>query len=280
MTRRATVSGDPPVLPGEIALSRHCWDMVRQRHGIEEQHYVLHVPVPEITQDEYLAAEPRLFHELSRAGFATGTTVHGGLLSVMRLLARSPVELHGWVGYHDGGTTGVVAAGDGHANAVLATLDERTMRLRPIRPDKLAEALVDLLPPMNPARGQSITVPTDAYQNMVDRPRTEDRESGGWLQQNIPADRLNQELTAMRRLMSQPRLGGGRFYAAARDRLGRRFKSQYPITYLDLESGRWLVQQKPSDTGNPWVVAVPATPESMVAALTDLSRNPLNSMPR
>lgn len=137
-----------------------------------------------------------------------------------------------------------------------------------------------MLPPMAPARAQSITVPTDAYQNMVDRPQPEDRESGGWLQQNIPADRLNQELTAMRRLMSQPRLGGGRFYAAARDNLGRRFKCQYPITYLDLESGRRLVQQKPSDTGNPWVVAVPAKPDIVLAALTDLSRSLLNSIPR
>jgi hypothetical protein len=255
-------------------LSRLCWDMVRQRHGPEEQHYVLHVPTPDITQADYLAVEPRLLAELRRARLATGSTVHDGLPSVMRLLARPPVELHGWIGYHDGTSIGVVAARDGAAHAVLATLGAETIRLRPITPDHLPDEVAGLLPARPAARAPSITVPVDAYRALVAG------EAGGWLRPNSPEDRLDEELLALRRLLDQPRLGGGRFYAAARDRLGRRFTSPHPITYLDLESGRWLVRQKPSDIGDLWAVAIPAAPDTLVEALGELLRSLLSSMPR
>jgi hypothetical protein len=77
-------------------------------------------------------------------------------------------------------------------------------------------------------------------------------------------------MRALRRLLNQPRLGGGRIYAGACDTVGRRRKTQYPLTYLDLQDGRWIIRQKPGDMGKPWLVAVPGTPAVLTNGLADL----------
>jgi hypothetical protein len=242
--------------------------MVRQRHDIEEQHHVLHVPVPDLTQERYLAAEPRLFAELGQVGLAQGTMIHSALPAVMRLLARPQVELHGWIDFPNGVTVGVVAASDGQGHGVLAALDDAAVHLRPVQPDKLAETIVGLLPPVSAANGQSVSVPVDVYRDVVAGISRED----GLLRRNTPGGRLEGDVRSLQRLLSRPRLGGGRIYAGTRDRVGRRYKSDYPITYLDLDDGRWLVRQQPDDAGKPWVVAVPAGPATLVDTLSVLLR--------
>jgi hypothetical protein len=151
---------------------------------------------------------------------------------------------------------------------VLAALDDAAVHLRPVQPDKLAETIVGLLPPASAAKGQSVSVPVDVYRDVVAGISRED----GLLRRNTPGGRLEGDVRSLQRLLSRPRLGGGRIYAGTRDRVGRRYKSDYPITYLDLDDGRWLVRQQPDDAGKPWVVAVPAGPATLVDTLWVLLR--------
>jgi len=239
--------------------------MVRQRCEIEEQHHVLHVPVPEITQDEYLAAEPRLFAELREAGLARGSVIDPALPAVMSLLGRPKLDLHGWVDFPSGIGVGLVVAADDRGNGVLAALDDVAVHLRPVPPDKLTEALVDLLPPVRAGRGRSITVPMDLLDDPVPR--------NTWLQPNTPGGRLESDLRALRRLLGQERDGGGRIYASARDSVGRRHGTRHPLTYIDLADGRWLLQQETGD--KPWIVAAPATSAVLTDALSGLLRTVL-----
>jgi len=240
--------------------------MVRQRCGIEEQLHVLHVPVPEITQDEYVAAEPRLFAELQEAGLANGTVIDSALPEAMSLLGRPKLDLHGWIDFPSGIGVGVVVAADDRGNGVLAALDDVAMHLRPVPADKLTEALVDLLPPVQAGRGHSITVPMDMLDGSLPR--------DSWMEPNTPGGRLESDLRALRRLLGQQRTGGGRIYASARDDVGRRYKTQYPLTYVDVADGRWLLRQKAGD--KPWIVATPATPAALTDGISDLLRTVLN----
>jgi len=143
-------------------------------------------------------------------------------------------------------------------------LDDIAIHLSPVRPDKIAETLVDLLPPAQPGRGRSISVPMDMLDGSVPR--------DSWMEPNTPAGRLEGDLRGLRRLLGQPRLGGGRLHASARDGVGRRRKTQYPLTYLDLVDGWWLVRQKASGPDKPWVVAVPATTAALVDGISSLLR--------
>jgi hypothetical protein len=257
------------VLRAPVSVSKDAWEAVRQRAGIEEQHAILAVPLPAVRLDDYAAWERRQFDELARIGMANGMTAHPDLVATMALLARPPLELHGRVGYHNRVTVGVVAASDGRS-AVLAVIDEQALHLRPIAPNGLAEAAVGLLPPAPPGRGQSISISQAAADRVgsgAPRPRSDD-EQQSWLQSSI--DQGNPEERALERLLAEPRLGGGRLYAAVRDGMGRHRKSPNPMTYMDFESGRWLFQQKPGAGGEMWMIVRPATPDSLLAGANEL----------
>jgi ESX secretion-associated protein EspG len=257
------------VLKTPVSVSKDAWEAVRQRHGFEEQHHMLAVPIPDVTLAEYPAWERRCFDELARIGMATGMSVHPDLVATMGVLARPPLELFGQVGYHNRVAVGVVAASDGRS-AVLAVLDDRALHLRPIAPDKLAEAAVGLLPPAPSGRGQSISISLAAANRLSGgtAASSSDDEPQSWLQSS--SNQVAPEARTLRRLLAEPRLGGGRLYAGVRDGLGRHRRSPQPLTYMDFESGRWMFQQKPGSGGEMWLIVRPATPESLTGAANDL----------
>jgi hypothetical protein len=256
------------VLKAPVSVSKEAWEAVRQRYGVEEQHHMLAVPLPVTTLDDYPAWERRAFDELARIGMATGLSVHPDLVATMGLLARPPLELYGRIGYHNRVSVGAVAASDGRS-AVLAVLDDRALHLRPIAPDKLAEAAVGLLPPAPPGRGQSISITLEAANRLGKKaPSTSDDEPQSWLQSSN--DQGDPQERALQRLLAEPRLGGGRLYAGVRDGMGRHRKTEQPMTYMDFESGRWLFQQKRGSGGELWLIVRPATLESLAAGANDL----------
>jgi len=262
------VTGVRFVLRGKIAVSRIAWDTVRQLHNIEEQHYVLHVETPNISLEDYPAVRQQAFEELGRAGLANGDNVDPDLLDAMRLVAAAPLELHGWVSQPDRPTLSVVAASTDR-NAMLYVGTEEDFQLWPISTDKLAASVVGLMPPLRPGEGHSISVPLSAYREIV--------ETGGYrdpkysmLESNRRPSRLETDCRELLSLLRQRRLGGGRIYAAARPRTGSRRKSQYPVTYLDTESGRWLLKYNRGYGGDLWVVFAPATADLLVRELNVL----------
>lgn len=231
---------------------------------------MLYVETPEIGTADVPRIERDAFTELEKSGLARGTNVDPDLLETIRMLATPPLELHGWVSRPGKPTLGVVAA-SGPSGAVLAFQDEHGFHVRPIRADELALAVVNLMPPLHPGKGRSITLPLDVYQQLVENGAYhESGGGGGVLEQNRERSRIERDADEMHALLNQPRLGGGRLYGAARPRMGRRRKTQFPVTYLDNESGRWLLKHRPSDTGDVWAVASPATPELLVTELNEL----------
>ncbi|AHH93624.1 ESX secretion-associated protein EspG [Kutzneria albida] len=259
------------MLRGPVSLSRNAWEAVRNRYGVAEQHRMLSFSPDPVSAEEFPAWERRAFEELNRTGLANGTTVHQDLLDSMQLLAMPPVEVHGRVGYHNRNAIGFVAAGEANGG-VLAVLDEQALHLRPIGPDKLVEAAVGLLPPAPPGRGQSLSMPVADADRVAGggQQASAGNEEQGWLQSSSgDSDTTGR---ALQRLLTEPRLGGGRFYAALRDATGRRRRSAEPLTYMDLESGRWLVRKKPNASGELWMVIQPASPEVLAGGVGELLR--------
>jgi hypothetical protein len=236
---------------------------------MEEQHYVLHVQTPQVSIADIPRIERDAFTELEKSGLAHGTNVDPTLLETMRMLAAPPLELHGWVSRPRKPTLGVVAV-SGPGGSVLAFQDEYGFHVQPIRADELALSVVNLMPPLRPGKGRSITLPLDVYEQLIENGSYHESGGGGVLEQNQVRSRLERDADEMLALLKQPRLGGGRLYGAARPRMGRRRKTQFPVTYLDNESGRWLLKHKPSGNGDVWVVVSPATPELLVAELNEL----------
>jgi EspG family len=159
-----------------VVLSRSTYALTWVAENIGDQPEALFV-MPDTAQPQRLAeVTRRAADELGQAGlFDRQHGVHPDLLNTFRLLARPEVEFYGDFAHqqHPQPFTALVAAGGGLG--VLAILDADSLALRPVRADVLAEALIGVLPPVEPAHGQSVTVPASA----VDGPTGGRHASGG-----------------------------------------------------------------------------------------------------
>ena len=257
-------------VPSSLTLSRAAWGIARQLSGVESQHPLLHVPFVPLEDDEGYRIANDAVAELNATWVARGRQVSNQFIGVLRLLAAPMREVHGWIGLHNRSEIAVVSAADGES-AISVAADSARVYLDPIDPARLVDSVVELLPRYPASSTRSISVPKDVYQQAMTADRGPRRSPGGYLvagaqQATGPA----REVGALKALLAGGRKGGGRFYVAARDRMGRRHKSETPLTYLDLESGRVLFRQQQNSAGEPWLVATPATPASLAADLNAL----------
>src|SRR5207245_6015225 len=91
--------------------------------------------------------------------------------------------------------------------------------------------------------------------------------SEGFMVRVTPGATVDRDAAAFRALVASPRRGGGRFYVAARDRMGRHHRSEHPLTYLDLEPGRTVFREQVNPGGQSWLVAAPGTRTSIASDL-------------
>lgn len=243
-------------------MSQAAWGVARQLAGVELQHPVLHVPFVPLDDENGPRAVAEAHAELERTWLVHNRRISADFIEVLRLLAASPREVHGWIGLHNRTEIGVVAATDGML-AVRVVSDPDGLRMTPISPDKLVESAVDLVPRAPASKQRSATIPREAYE----RDSEADQQGSGYMVRMTPGSTAGRDVAAFRALVAGPRRGGGRFYAAARDRMGRRRKSDKPLTYLDLESGRTMFREQLNSGGEPWLIATPATRAVLAAQL-------------
>lgn len=155
-------------------------------------------------------------------------------LSLLRLFDRPDAELYGW---HRDGTSAhaTLAVAKGGRGAVAHRRGEH-VTLRPCRADDLAAAVLSGLPTADPLT-VSMTVPL---------PTTHDEF----------ADPLGR--TTFPGLLTAHRHGAGEFYAAHRDRLGRRTRAEFPVSYADTADGRFVTTLHHAPDGGVWLTVAPA----------------------
>lgn len=256
-------------LPGSVTLSRSAWGIARQLSGVESQHPLLHVPFVPLEDDEGYRLATDAVAELNATWVARGRQISREFVDVLRLLAGPAREVHGWIGMHNGSEVSVVSAADGDF-AVSVAADAARVYLDPVDPAKLVDSVVELMPRYPASQTRSISVPKDFYQRAMREGGRQAASAGGYLVGVQQAAGPAREVGALKQLLASGRRGGGRFYVAMRDRMGRRRKSESPLTYLDLESGRVLFREQHNSAGEPWLVATPATPTSLAADLNAL----------
>ena len=255
-------------LPGSVTLSRAAWGIARQLSGVESQHPLVHVPFVPLEDDEGRRTADAGLAELNATWVVRGRQLHRAFIDVLRLLAAPAREVHGWIGLHNRSEIAVVSATNGELGISVAA-DAARVYLDPIDPARLVDSVIELLPKYPPSSTRSISVPKDFYLRATGGGRAR-QSAGGYLvgvQQSAGPAR---DVGALQTLLAGGRRGGGRFYVAARDRMGRRHKSEAPLTYLDLDSGRVLFREQHNSGGEPWLVASPATATSLAADLNTL----------
>jgi len=205
------------------------------------------------------AATDSLERELDDAGLGGRDALHD-FVDTLALVQRAAIEYYGWASSGDDHQTLLVAATGRRAVAVVRAGDR--VRFEVAEPDRLVESLVDRLPGAPGGRGESVSVLATAFGASGRQPGSIMRPSGSG--RSDAARRLDA-------LLKEPRLGGAKLYAAARDRAGVRSRSAEWLTVLDLASGRWVVYPT-LGRGERAFNAVPATPRLLAAKLGELQR--------
>jgi hypothetical protein len=246
-------------LPGSVSVSRTAWGIGRQLSTVEVQHPLLHVPFTVLDGDDGRALVDGAVAELDRTWLARGNRISTEFETVLRLLAAPDREVQGWIGLHEHVQLTVVAATDGEL-AVTVVVDDDTVYLEAIQPRALVDAVIALVPSHPPGRSHSLSVPRDVYERATTNRRA---AAGRYLVDVRSSARLSQDVDALKALLAGPRIGGGRFYVATHDHMGRRRKSEKPLTYLDLGSGRVSCREHPNSGGDPWLTVAPASHASL-----------------
>jgi hypothetical protein len=194
---------------------------------------------------------------LEHYGLARDGQVHADLTSTLRLIAESGTEYFAFFDTVDCDFT---------RSTLVATSGQ--FALEPVRVDEAAQALVAALPETRPGSGGMISVPLDA---LNEKPRPE-ADGGSFLQQaRATATPQGAQVTQLRKVMAEERLGGGQLFAVSRDRFGKKQRCANPLSYMDTVGGRRLFRQAPGSDGSLWLTVHPADFGTMVNNLRQLS---------
>ena len=206
-----------------------------QREGVEKPHTILATTAHWLDDDARRRIDERLTADVQAAS---------------KILARPTAECYGWVSTPE--TSQAILAAARGSEAVLATRTGSTVRLEPIDPDGLIDAVVAQLPNTPPADGRSLNIPaTD-----LEPP------------QGVLDERPSTDVRMLRTLMARPRTASGQLHVATRDRLNRRRRTPNPLSYLDVREGRWMTRA----TADGWVHATPATARLIATTLGRMRR--------
>ncbi|MCA1695464.1 MAG: ESX secretion-associated protein EspG, partial [Actinobacteria bacterium] len=73
-----------------------------------------------------------------------------------------------------------------------------------------------------------------------------------------------------RTMLQGPKLGGGKFSAAWRDRHGSRRVAEFVVTYYETERGGYTIEQKRGVDGSRWYTLAPAARPQLAQRLAHL----------
>ncbi|MGH3436187.1 MAG: ESX secretion-associated protein EspG [Sciscionella sp.] len=234
--------------------------------GVGDLPNPLFVPMPGTTARQRAAAQGAAMDELRQGGGREVERFAERLESTYRLLARADTECYGWIVRTDGSDYSAVVACRG-GRAVLGVLEDDAVLLRPVNADIPAEALLDALPGVPPARVRSVTVAAEDFQ----RARGDGAPGGdeGFSGFRTTAPPLSPDVWELCTMLAGPVTGKGQLFAAVRDGRGTRAASDRPINFIDTAEGRTLFYTTINSAGHEWINAHPGTADGFLRALYD-----------
>ncbi|GLY37181.1 ESX secretion-associated protein EspG [Amycolatopsis sp. NBRC 101858] len=243
------------VATGRVDVPVEALAALAEREQVGQLHITLRPEPLWLSDEEREEAGKRIDAALAEAGLidARGRSTVD-FLDWLPLLVSPARECYGWVGV-DGRTYGVLAAAKG-LQAVLAVSDGTRVGVQEIDRNRLAESLVEQLPPMGAGGGRPRSV------RVADL--TEAARRG---QDAYPLDPAVADVVS---LVQRPVSGSGELYVGRRDDVGRHTCLRQPLHYADTDWGRYLSYT--SGAGEDAVIHIgPAGPRDLADTLMELA---------
>jgi hypothetical protein len=245
-----------------MGMSALAFDVAWAAAGLDDKPPALAMPSPGATLEERRAVEEQAWAELHHSGLAHQGLLRGDTRDALTLLGGASRELYGFFGPAQVKPGSVIAAASGE-DAVFARLHEDTVELEPIRATNLAPSVAEGLPALGKGQGPALSAPLSAVLGNAGSGDSILQRSDGGGGGNAAGARI-------RRVLERPRLGGGQFYAATRDRWGKRTRHPAFIAILDTADGRYLIEQRAANTQEPWLILSPASTDVIIRAFDGL----------
>ena len=223
-----------------------------------------------LDEDSQREADQNARAVLADQGLISRSGLHPELRQWVTVLARPEVEFYGWITGPQLEISVLATATRNMGILLVRDTTAETVRVHPVHPDGLRDALIAQLPPVPAGHGRSLSVPeADMREQPARRGRHAEEETGfaGFAAASGHNTGTHPDVRFLRELMAQPRTGGGQLYAARRTTMGTRKRIERPVVYLDTATGRWLTQLRRNPSGDGWIVAAPATPQLIASRL-------------
>ncbi|KID28620.1 EspG family [Prauserella sp. Am3] len=197
--------------------------------------------------------------ELAGAGLAGDGGVHPDLLATVEAIAHPELEYYGWITAIVEGApvnlTVFAGSGRGEGFTLVHNTDAGAVAVASVPAAQLLEAFLAQLPPWTTTSGRTIAVPKSAIEGRSNDTSNEDHFS---VMRSETPSASERDVAEFKRLIGLERHGGGQLYVATRHRSGHRRRAERPVSYVDTDEGRWLVEET-AGTGEPMLSAAPAT---------------------
>ncbi|OZM74859.1 hypothetical protein CFN78_01195 [Amycolatopsis antarctica] len=240
------------VLRGEVIVSHDCVTVTAEWLNLRLPTPL--TPEPLWRNDtERATLHDRVRAELDAEGLLDGDRPSDAFAESLRVLCTGGTEFFAYVDTAERDYRLFAAANGRDAVFACWVPGAGQVLLRPATHDALAEEVVGELPEWVPARGRSMSVPEE------DVPRT-------------PGERPARHIEC-RRLLSlyeQPRYAAGQLHAGIRSGLGGGAKRTEPVTFIDVEDGRWLTYVTVGRDGHRTIVTAPGGRQVTTGKLYEL----------
>lgn len=258
---------------GTVRISALEFDVVWEHyHGVDQMPLVLRVPSPGRTDDERSRIVRGVWDALGRRGLGSPVDPHPGLTHLLSLLRRPDREIDGrlWLG----GELRLFVAATGD-EAVLATLSNGTLSLRPADATGLPRFALSVLPAAPAGTGHSITLPTADFSAAAREAHKQEELANALRSRGV----RDADAKALAEMIGDI-VNRGQFGSAARDRWGRRVRATRVISFFDTAAGRYLQIRRAEEGTEPWSTISPADSRRMLQHLTALHEEHRPQPPR
>ncbi|HWE89240.1 MAG TPA: ESX secretion-associated protein EspG [Pseudonocardiaceae bacterium] len=268
---------------------------VWRRENLGELHNVLVDTAYWMNDDEQRQSFQRAVDELNERGLVNQGSLDANFLDALRLVGRPSVEYYGWIAAKNGAgknsagqnhsagdgdspdedrDIAVLVAGRGQDEGVLLIRDHHEVHLQSVGAEGLMGALIGQLPQVQAGRGRGVNLPEQEVRQLAAKfpaaPLGEIKPPPASEFDVFGRATMAEDARDWFAVMALPRTGGGQLYVAARNQYGERKRCAHPLTYVDTQQGRWIMQTTGDKPGDRWITSAPANRQMLLARLEEM----------
>lgn len=260
--------------------------VVGRAAGVDIRVFPLRISNTTIDPERFLRLAQRVAADLDARQLTTRSGLHPEVRRAFELIGGHRVSITASGTDVRTGDVTVYAATDGaQALTIGQAPDDDTLYFTLLPDEEFVHLVAESLPPADAAPTRTLTVSRQADRQlsaMAARRREEkefdeeETEAFGNLQvagvigsRRRTASRRTADEQELEEILAEPRVGGGYFTAAGRTRHGER-RTTPPVSWLDTESGRYLVHTTTDESGTFTARYVPAGFTGVTAAIQGL----------